>query len=68
MTDDCLPQRANSGFKGLKKTNQYDKEYWSASELQPLLGYTHCRSFEKAVRNRSKPLPPMALCVSWGPV
>ena len=48
MTDDNnLPQVANAGFEGLKKTNQYDKEYWSARELQPLLGYNHWRQLRE---------------------
>ena len=50
MTDENIPQVANAGFEGLKKTNQYDKEYWSARDLQPLLGYTQWRRFENAVK------------------
>jgi DNA-damage-inducible protein D len=50
MSDEDLPQVRDAGFEGLKKSNQFDIEYWSARDLQPLLGYSHWRSFEKAVR------------------
>ena len=50
MVDDNLPQTETVGFEGLKKTNDYGAEYWSARDLQPLLGYTQWRSFEKAVQ------------------
>lgn len=50
MTDEILPQARDVGFEGLKKLNQFDKEYWSARDLQPLFGYNHWRSFEKAIQ------------------
>ena len=50
MTEEHIPQVAALGFEELKKLNQYQKEYWSARDLQPLLGYTQWRSFEKAVQ------------------
>jgi DNA-damage-inducible protein D len=50
MPAENLPQVGGAGFEDLKKTNQYDREYWSARELQPLLGYTQWRSFEKAIQ------------------
>lgn len=37
-------------FEDLKKTNQHGAEYWSARELQPLLGYSQWRRFEEAIR------------------
>jgi DNA-damage-inducible protein D len=37
-------------FEELKKINQYSAEYWSARDLQPLLGYNHWRSFENAIK------------------
>jgi len=30
-------------FEDLKKINEYGAEYWSARELQPLLGYSQWR-------------------------
>jgi len=37
-------------FEDLKKTNQYGVEYWSARELQSLLGYSQWRRFENAIQ------------------
>ena len=37
-------------FEELKQINQFGAEYWSARELQPLLGYNHWRSFENAIK------------------
>jgi DNA-damage-inducible protein D len=45
-----LPQAQGVSFEGLKKTNDFGAEYWSARDLQPLLGYNHWRSFENAVK------------------
>ena len=50
MAEEKLSQVGGVGFEGLKKTNDYGAEYWSARDLQPLLGYNHWRSFEKAVQ------------------
>lgn len=36
-------------FEDLKKINQYGAEYWSARELQALLGYSQWRRFENAI-------------------
>jgi len=54
MTDENLPARVrrrseNEGFEQLKCVSSHGTEYWSARELQPLLGYNHWRSFEKAI-------------------
>ena len=49
MPEEHIPQVVGTGFETLKKVNQYHKEYWSARDLQPLLGYNHWRSFEKAI-------------------
>ena len=38
-----------SGFEALKRTNDYNAEYWSARDLQPLLGYSQWRRFEQAI-------------------
>ena len=43
------PQSEGKSFEQLKSVNQHGAEYWSARDLQPLLGYNHWRSFEKAV-------------------
>ncbi len=54
MTEENLPARVgpaseDKGFEQLKSVNPHGAEYWSARDLQPLLGYNHWRSFEKAV-------------------
>jgi DNA-damage-inducible protein D len=50
MTDENPPQVGGSGFEGLKKVNDYGAEYWSARDLQPLLGYSQWRRFENAIK------------------
>lgn len=50
MPDKDLVSMGNKSFEDLKKTNEYDAEYWSAREIQPLLGYTQWRRFEDAVK------------------
>ncbi len=47
--DDNLPVKTQKSFEELKKINQYGAEYWSARDLQPLLGYNHWRSFENSI-------------------
>lgn len=37
-------------FEDLKQVNEYGAEYWSAREIQPLLGYTQWRRFEDAIK------------------
>jgi DNA-damage-inducible protein D len=54
MAEEDLPvsvrrQPEDRGFEALKSVNQHGAEYWSARDLQPLLGYSQWRSFEKAV-------------------
>jgi len=54
MAEENLPVRVgppseDKSFEQLKSVNQHGAEYWSARDLQPLLGYNHWRSFEKAV-------------------
>ena len=54
MAEENLPvsvrrQPEDKGFEELKSVNQHGAEYWSARDLQPLLGYSQWRSFEKAV-------------------
>lgn len=50
MTDISLPVRGHISFEDLKKINEYGAEYWSARELQPLLGYSQWRRFEDALK------------------
>jgi DNA-damage-inducible protein D len=50
MMDKSLPVRGRISFEDLKKINEYGAEYWSARELQPLLGYSQWRRFEDALK------------------
>ncbi len=49
MTKDQLPALGVRSFEDLKRTNQNHAEYWSARDLQPLLGYSQWRRFENAI-------------------
>ena len=40
----------NNSFEALKKLNEYSAEFWSARDLQPLLGYAQWRRFEDAIK------------------
>lgn len=46
VPDKNLISRVSKSFEDLKKINEYGAEYWSAREIQPLLGYTQWRRFE----------------------
>jgi DNA-damage-inducible protein D len=48
--DDNLPVQGQKSFEELKKINPYGAEYWSARDLQPLLGYNNWRRFEDAIK------------------
>ncbi len=48
--DKNLISVGSKSFEDLKKINEYGAEYWSAREIQPLLGYTQWRRFEDAVK------------------
>ena len=50
MTKKTLPFRGNVSFEDLKKHNEHGAEYWSARELQPLLGYSQWGRFKDAVK------------------
>lgn len=39
----------NLSFESLKKINQHGIEYWSARDLQPMLGYSKWQRFENAI-------------------
>lgn len=47
--DDNPIVNGQKSFEELKKVNQHNAEYWSARDLQPLLGYNHWRSFENSI-------------------
>jgi DNA-damage-inducible protein D len=49
MTDKQLPSIGSKSFEVLKQTNLHGAEYWSARDLQPLLGYSQWRRFEQAI-------------------
>ncbi|MCX6989730.1 MAG: DNA damage-inducible protein D [Chlamydiae bacterium] len=49
MKNSSLIQGCNTSFEDTKKTNQYGIEYWSARDLQNLLGYSQWRRFENAI-------------------
>jgi DNA-damage-inducible protein D len=49
MSENQLPAIGGKSFEALKLTNQHDAEYWSARDLQPLLGYSQWRRFEQAI-------------------
>ena len=50
MTKESLPIRGSKSFEDLKKINDHGAEYWSARDLQPLLGYGQWRRFEDAIK------------------
>ena len=50
MTKESSPIRGNKSFEALKKRNEHGAEYWSARDLQPLLGYGQWRRFEDAIK------------------
>ncbi len=50
MAQNELPSIGGQSFESLKQVNDHDAEYWSARDLQPLLGYSQWRRFEDAVR------------------
>jgi len=37
-------------FENIKHIDAYGDEYWEASELQEMLGYTQWKNFNKAIR------------------
>jgi DNA-damage-inducible protein D len=50
MMDKGLPVRGNISFEGMKQINEHGAEFWSARDLQPLLGYSQWRRFEEAIK------------------
>jgi DNA-damage-inducible protein D len=54
MTDKQLPipsggQTQPKSFEQIMRFNPHGAEYWSARDLQEMLGYNHWRNFEKAI-------------------
>ena len=49
MAKTNLPTAVSASFESLKQANEHGAEYWSARDLQPLLGYTQWRRFEQAI-------------------
>ena len=50
MIETKLMVQGNKSFEELKKLTNHGAEYWSARELQPLLGYEHWRHFENTLK------------------
>jgi DNA-damage-inducible protein D len=50
MNENNILARNPMSFEELKQTNQFGAEYWSARDLQPMLGYTQWRRFEDAIK------------------
>ena len=44
-----LPAVTTHSFESLKQSNEHGAEYWSARDLQPLLGYSQWRRFTQAI-------------------
>ncbi len=77
MSNKHLSALGGKSFEGLKLTNDHGAEYWSARDLQPLLGYSQWRRFEQAVERAIHPvmsqeitqdtiLPAPAKWLNWG--
>ncbi len=49
-SEDTKPVTHNLSFESLKQLNEHGIEYWGARELQPCLGYTEWRKFEKTIK------------------
>jgi DNA-damage-inducible protein D len=49
MFDTPLPAAVAASFESLKRNNEHGAEYWSARDLQPMLGYGQWRRFEQAI-------------------
>lgn len=50
MSDKKLPAISSMTFEEFKQTNEHGAEYWSARDLQSLLGYSQWRRFEQAIQ------------------
>jgi DNA-damage-inducible protein D len=50
MISKNVPTIGDQSFEQLKQSNDHGAEFWSARDLQPLLGYSQWRRFEDAVK------------------
>lgn len=50
MVKKSLPVKGAISFEDMKKLNGHGAEFWSARDLQPLLGYSQWRRFEDAIK------------------
>lgn len=50
MAKNELPSIGGQSFEELKQVNDHGAEYWSARDLQPLLGYSQWRRFDDAIK------------------
>ena len=50
MSEDHHRVLGGESFEDLKRLNEHGAEYWSARDLQPLLGYDQWRRFENAIK------------------
>ncbi len=50
MTEIQTNNAAPLNFEALKINNAHNAEYWSARDLQPILGYSQWRRFEDAIK------------------
>ncbi|MFM9962555.1 MAG: BRO family protein [Planctomycetaceae bacterium] len=50
MSSENLPAIGDQPFESLKQLTPHGAEYWSARDLQPLLGYSQWRRFEGAIQ------------------
>ncbi len=48
--NESFPSPGGKSFEGMKMVNEHGAEYWSARDLQPLLGYDQRRNFDGAVK------------------
>lgn len=49
MNSKQLPTLGANSFESIKQSNEHGAEYWSARDLQFLLGYSQWRRFEQAI-------------------
>jgi DNA-damage-inducible protein D len=50
MTPKDLTPLATGSFEALRQTNEHGAEFWSARDLQTLLGYSQWRRFEDSIK------------------
>jgi DNA-damage-inducible protein D len=48
--DEKLPTGGRKSFEDMKMVNEHGAEYWSARDIQTLLGYDQWRNFDSAVK------------------